>query len=755
MNGMTLHVEGLRWHDPISVVGVPSHSYGYGVVAPPRSWDRGIRNAAHCTPSTGLWRTLELLAPMKKQKLKKELGLFDVYAIATGVTLSAGFFLLPGLAAVEVGAGLPLAYLVAGLLITPGLLSMAELATAMPRAGGVYYFLDRSMGPLMGTVGGFGSWVALSLKSAFALIGIGAYLRLFLPDVNIVPIAAGFAIVFGLLNILGAKKSTSFQSVMVVGLLTLLAWFTGVGLMDLEPTNLSGMFSPASGSLVSTAGLVVVSYMGLTQVASVAEEIRNPERNIPLGMFLAFATAMLVYTVGTAVMVGVVSADVLARDGGDLTPVATVANVLVGSWGTILMTAAAVLAFSSVANAGILSASRYPLAMSRDHVLPRFFSKILGRGAPVYAIYATVGLILMFVLLFDAGRIAKLAGAFQLTMFGLSCLAVIVMRESRIESYDPRFRSPFYPWLHILGVLAPFWLIVEMGILPSLFTGGLITFGAMWYNYYARERVDREGAIYHVFERLGRQRDEGLDRELRQIMKEKGLRDADPFEEVVTGASIIDTPHGTGFRNVIWEASAHLAEACDVSAKELAEDFLEGTLVGMTPVSHGVALPHLRRPDIESARMVLVRCPGGMEMDVDLAEAGDGQSEPVQAVFFLVSPRDDPGQHLRLLAQIAGRVDEEDFMQAWLSASNHQELKEAILRDDRLLALTLEPGTPSASLIGRALKEIPLPEGTLIALVRRGPEVVIPRGATVLQRGDRLTIIGEPVGLGTLEERFK
>ena len=692
---------------------------------------------------------------MKKQKLKKELGLFDVYAIATGATLSSGFFLLPGLAAVGVGSGLPLAYLLAALLIVPGLVSMAELATAMPRAGGVYYFLDRSMGPLMGTVGGFGTWIALILKSAFALIGIGAYLALFLPELNIGPIAAGFAIVFGLLNILGAKKSTSFQSVMVVSLLLLLAWFTGVGLMNIEPGNFSGAFGQASGSLVATAGLVTVSYMGLTKVASVAEEIRNPERNIPLGMFLAFGTAVFVYTVGTAVMVGVVSADVLARDGGDLTPVATVADALVGNWGMILMTAAAVLAFSSVANAGILSASRYPLAMSRDNVLPSLFSKIQGQGAPIYSVLVTVGLILSFVLVFEASGVAKLAGAFQLMMFALSCLAVIVMRESRIESYDPRFRSPFYPWLHILGVLAPFWLIVEMGILPSVFTAGLITFGAMWYNYYARDRVDREGAIYHVFERLGRQRDEGLDRELRQIMKEKGLRDADPFEEVVTAASIIDTPAGTGFRKVIWEASAHLAEACDVSAKELAEDFLQGTLVGMTPVSHGVALPHLRRPDIGSACMVLVRCPGGMKMDVDLAEGRDGQSEPVQAVFFLMSPLDDPGQHLRLLAQIAGRVDKEGFMAAWLSSSNHQELKEAILRDERLLALTLELGTPSASLIGRALKDILLPEGTLIALVRRGPEVVIPRGATVLERGDRLTIIGEPAGLDTLGERFK
>jgi APA family basic amino acid/polyamine antiporter len=692
---------------------------------------------------------------MSKQDLKKELGLFDVYAIATGATLSSGFFLLPGLAAVSVGPGLPLAYVLAGLIILPGLVSMAELATAMPRAGGVYYFLDRSMGPLMGTIGGFGTWIALILKSAFALIGIGAYLRLFLPDLNIAPVSAGFAVLFGFVNIMGAKKSTSFQSVMVVGLLVLLAWFTGLGLMHIELTNFSGAFQQAPGSLVATAGLVVVSYMGVTKVASVAEEVRNPERNIPLGMFLAFGTAAFVYTIGTAVMVGVVSAEVLARNGGDLTPVATVANALVGPWGTIVMTTAAVLAFSSVANAGILSASRYPLAMSRDKILPALFSKVQARGAPIYAVYTTVGLILVFVLLFDASKIAKLAGAFQLMMFALSCLAVIVMRESRIESYDPRYRSPFYPWLHILGVLAPFWLIVEMGLLPSLFTGGLITFGAMWYSYYARERVDREGAIFHVFERLGRQRDTGLDRELRQIMKEKGLRDADPFEEVVTTASIIDTPVGTGFRNVVWEAAAHLADACDVSAKELAEDFLEGTVVGMTPVSHGVALPHLRRPDIESAHLVLVRCHGGTEMDVDFGESRERPSDPVQAMFFLVSPTGNPGLHLRILAQIAGRVDKEDFMEAWLSASDHQELKEAILRDDRLLALTLEPATPSASLIGRALKDVALPEGTLIALVRRGPQVVIPRGATVLERGDRLTIIGEPSGLHTLEKRFK
>ncbi len=691
----------------------------------------------------------------KSKRLKRELGLFDVYAIATGATLSSGFFLLPGLAAVGAGPALPLSYLIAGLLLFPGMLSMAELSTAMPKAGGIYYFLDRSMGPLMGSIGGFGTWISLTLKSAFALIGVGAYLRLYLPDLPMIPLATSFAVLFGLVNLMGAKKTGSFQVVLVIGLLALLIAFTVLGLGQVDPANFVGMFDQSGMSIISTAGLVIVSYMGLTKIASVAEEVKNPERNLPLGMFLAFATAMLVYSVGTAVMVGVVSAPTLAQDGGDLTPVATVAEVLIGPWGAILMTVAALLAFSSVANAGILSASRYPLAMSRDNILPKFFSRVGKRGTPNNAIYVTVAMILFFVIVLDPTKIAKLAGAFQLMMFALSCLAVLVMRESRIASYDPGYRSPFYPWLQVFGILAPFWLIVQMGWLPTVFTFGLITLGAVWYAYYARERVDREGAILHVFERLGRQRDLGLDRELRQIMKEKGLRDADPFEKVVAHAAVIDAPEGAGFQRVIWEASAHLAEECSTSAKNLAEGFLRGTVVGMTPVSRGVALPHLRLPGLDSARMVLVRASQGIEMDVEVEGGGDHDEGPITAVFFLVSPEGNPGQHLRMLAQIAGRVDQDDFAQAWNSARDDQELKEALLRDERVLALSLVEGSEAAKRMGgRPLRDLDLPEGTLVALVRRDTEILVPRGSTVLKHGDRLTIIGEPEGLEKIRDSY-
>ena len=291
-----------------------------------------------------------------------------------------------------------------------------------------------------------------------------------------------------MINYLGAKKSGSFQVMLLVGLLILLLWFCGVGLLQADVAEFSGLYDSGSAGIISTAGLVIVSYMGLTKVASVAEEVENPERNLPLGMFLAFGSVIAIYVVGTSVMVGVVGVTRLARDGGDLTPVATVAEALVGPWGAVIMTVAAVLAFSSVGNAGVLSASRYPLAMGRDRLLPGPFGRIGKRGTPTVGIVATVGLILLCVTLFDPTKIAKLASAFQLVIFALACLAVIVMRESRIESYDPGFRAPLYPSIQIVGILGAFWLIVTMGILPTLFTGGLIMFGAMWFTYYARDR---------------------------------------------------------------------------------------------------------------------------------------------------------------------------------------------------------------------------------------------------------------------------
>lgn len=676
----------------------------------------------------------------KKSRLQKELGLFDVFAVATGTQLSVGFFILPGLAAEQAGSAMVLAYLLAAVPLVPAMLSVAELATAMPRAGGLYYFLDRSLGPLMGTIGGLGTWLTLLLKVAFALVGIGAYASLFFPTAPITGLAVGLAVLLGLLNLFGARASGALQGVLVVGLLSILSLFVATGLPQIDPANLSGFFDTGFGALLSTTGLVYISYAGVTKIASLSEEVRDPERNIPLGIFLGLGATLLAYGLGTFVIVGTVPASELA---GSLTPVALVAERLVGEWGVVVISVAALLAFVAVSNAGILSASRYPLAMSRDRLLPGVLGKLTGSNVPAVAIAATVGLVIATILFLDPAKIAKLASAFQLLMFSLVCLAVIVMRESRIESYDPGYRSPLYPWTQIVGIATPFVLVFQMGGLAIVVSTGFVVAGAILFATYGRHRMSRSGAVYHVFARLGEQGlDAGLDPELRTILREKGLREEDPFEHMVAEAEVIDLDGTMPFEELVSEVSARLAPRVPATREELERGFLEGTRIGVTPVTHGVSLPHLRLFELDRPAMVMVRAPEGIAVDVTDVHGTHSTPEPIHALFFLVSPEEDPKQHLRILAQIAERVDDEGFMESWLGARNEQVLKEILLQDELFVSLRLRSGGAGREWIGNALSELDLPDGVLIALVRRKGRFLVPRGGTVLEEGDRLTILG-------------
>jgi mannitol/fructose-specific phosphotransferase system IIA component (Ntr-type) len=363
---------------------------------------------------------------------------------------------------------------------------------------------------------------------------------------------------------------------------------------------------------------------------------------------------------------------------------------------------------------------------------------------PRLSILVTVGSIILILLFLDPMRIAKLASAFQLLMVALVCFTVLVMRESGIESYDPGYRSPFYPWMQLVGIFAPLWFIVEMGWLPTLFTLGLIIVGTIWYRSYARLKVQRSGAIFHIFARLGQLSQQGLDYELREIMKEKGLRHKDPFNQIIAGSRVINIQERTTFEDVVEQVSVWFAAQIGHSPEVIAEQFLEGTRMGATPVARGVALPHFRTEGIEHTLLAIVRAPRGVKIDVPHPlQPKSFDSQLVQAVFFLVSPEDNPALHLRVLAQIAGLVEHQGFAEIWQRTSNEHDIKELLLRNENCLSLDLTGAGPTAQLIGRNLAQINLPAGSLVALLRRGNEMMVPRANTRLQENDRVTIIGE------------
>lgn len=693
---------------------------------------------------------------MKHKKLEKQLGLWDVYAIATGAMFSSGFFLLPGIAAAETGPSVFLAYLVSGLLVLPTMFSVAELATAMPKAGGTYYILDRSLGPVIGTIGGYGSWLALVLKSAFALIGMGAYLSIFM-DIPIVPVAIILTVVFGILNIVGAKETTTLQKILVAALISIMTFYVLQGLFSVFSSDFiaitreqfTPLFINGSAGFFATVGMVFVSYAGLTKVASIAEEVENPDRNIPLGMILSIISAIIVYVAGVYIMVAVLEPSEFRED---LTPVATAAEAfmhwLPGDLGLILVVVAAVAAFASTGNAGIMSASRYPLAMARDNLIDDWFGKIGTMGTPVFAIISTTVLMILFLVAFNVAQVAKLASAFQLLLFALLNFAVIIMRESKIEEYDPGFYSPFYPWVQIAGMILSAVLILEMGLLAILFTVAVSIFSVGWFYYYASGKVEREGAIFHVHARLGKRKDYGLEREMRTILRDKGLRDEDPYEEIVAHAAVIDEPNrNLSYLTIIEQASAVLAERLNMSEEELVERFCKAREMGTIPLGNNTVINHIRVEEDCQPQMVLVRIPESITVSTEqfevLNKEQTGDVENLCSMIFLVSSKQHSGQHLRTIAHLAEMIDNQHFIERWKSASSETELREILLRDERFINIQISKDNTTRELIGKQIMEIDLPGESLITLLKRNGNIKIPHGQTTLKEHDELSIIGE------------
>jgi amino acid transporter len=424
---------------------------------------------------------------MNKQ-LERDLGLLEVSAISIGAMIGSGIFILPALALEIAGPAVVLAYLLAGLLVVPAALSKSEMATAMPEAGGTYIYIDRGMGPMLGTIAGIGTWFSLTFKSGLALVGGVPYV---LPDLPVTPVALGLGVVLIVLNLVGTKLSGQFQSWLVVLMLGALAWFIFGSAGQVEVGHFDDFFAEGSIGILTATGFVFVSYAGVTKIASVAEEVEQPGRNIPLGMIGSLSVTTFLYLLLVVIMVGVVPVDQLA---GSKIPMSDASQVTLGTTGVYVVLGAALLALISTANAGILSASRYPLAMARNRIFPDILSRISQRfGTPAISIVLTGAALLGLIVLFPLREIAKLASAFQILVFIIINLSLIALREGK-EDYDPEYTAPLYPWMQIFGVVGGVVLLTQMGSTPMVGAAAIIAGGAGWYYYWGRREADREGA---------------------------------------------------------------------------------------------------------------------------------------------------------------------------------------------------------------------------------------------------------------------
>mgnify|MGYP000521168769 CR=1 FL=1 len=438
-------------------------------------------------------------------ELDRTIGLAGAVTIGTGTMIGAGIFVFPGLAAGRAGPAAAVSFAIGAVIALLVALPTSELATAMPESGGGYYFISRGLGTLPGAIVGIGLTFGLMFASAFYLVGLGEYAAAILVEAGLVPTAnisvgpvnvvllAGVVagVLLTVLSVFGTENTESLQNAVVGFLLAILAVFLSVSGLDLlgvrgasrVPAQLAPLgFAP----ILTTAALVFTSFLGFAQIATVAEDIVEPDRNLPLSMVGSVLLVGVLYIVTLLIAGSTFEPSVIGPMGE--TAIVEVAREYLGFGGVVVILIAGLLATISSANASILSASRALYGLSSDALVPEAAARVNREyGTPHFALSFVGGVTVVLVATGRTEVLAEVASFLHLIMYGLICVVLITIRRRDPAWYDPAFTCPGYPAVPIVGGLASFALIGFMQLLSQILGATLAVVAAAWYLVYARD----------------------------------------------------------------------------------------------------------------------------------------------------------------------------------------------------------------------------------------------------------------------------
>ena len=612
------------------------------------------------------------------ERLQKKLGLLEVFCIASGAMISSGIFILPGLAFAHAGPAVILSYFIAGLACIPTIMSMSELASAMPRAGGDYFYIARGFGSFVGTIAGFGSWFALSFKSAWALIGMGVYLGLLI-SFPVQWTAVGLCAFFVVLNIAGVREASRFQVFLVAGLIGIMFLYIIRGLPHVDPARFIPFFPKGQLAMFGTASFVFVAYGGLTKIVAMAEEIDRPERNLLLGMVISLSVCAVLYVLMVTVTVGIVNPEILS---GTLMPITKGAEVFSGGAFQAAIGVGASLAFLTTANAGIMSASRYLFGMSRDGHLPAVFQKISRFQTPHVAVLATGLFMSCVILALKLEILVKVGSVIFLLLYIFANATVILFRESGLASYRPTFRSPLYPYLQVAGILLTGFLLLEVSTGVLFLTLIFICASAMVYRRAAHRKVVRDSVLGHIVRQLI-----SVDRELTAVDVSTELREIvisrdnieddsyyrrlkhEIFDDIINSSSVLDVKGRLKIEPLFRRVAEALSRELPLDRLELLRKFMEREKTSTTIVEPGIAIPHLIVEGKEMLKVLFVRAKEGIIFP-------DGSV--VHILIVVVSSPDRRHLHLKMLGYFVGMIEDQDFSNDWFFHLEEKQLGEKV-----------------------------------------------------------------------------
>ncbi len=330
-----------------------------------------------------------------KSGLKRDVGLFGVVALAAGAVIGGGPFVLAGPASALAGPGVWLAYLIIGLPMITVAVSYAAVASAMPIEGGTYYYPSRVLTPFIGFLGGWARWLAYITPLALTAFVFSDHIQTVAPGLPAALLMVGFIGFFYLLNVLGIKISSTAQTIMFCILVGGFVVFIGAGLPKADPANLSPVMPFGFSGAVKAAALLFFAYVGFDAAAEIGEEVKNPSRNVPLGIIIGLLICIVLYVLMSVTASGTLPWTEQAKSS---TPIYDAAKIVLPDVAATLLLLVVVMAVATSQNGFQLAASRIVLSLGRDRIIPQRLGSVNQRfGTPVWGLTASVLIALIFV----------------------------------------------------------------------------------------------------------------------------------------------------------------------------------------------------------------------------------------------------------------------------------------------------------------------------------------------------------------------
>jgi len=420
-------------------------------------------------------------------RLGRNLGLLEALAIGVSSMIGAGIFVLSGNAAQLAGPAVTISFGLSGLSVLLTALSFVELATAMPRAGGPYVYVREAFGETLGFLIGWSLWVGLALATAFYAIGFAQYVHVLFRSIGI-PIVSVVTVLFLLaINLVGSKSAGKLQNAVVLLLLLSLAVYIAAGWNEVDRALHSPFLPYGWEPVVSTSASVFVSFLGFELIATAAEELRNPKRDLPLATISSVIGVTLLYVLVLYVATGLMPHFDL---GQTRTPISDTARRSLGPIGVVVAVIGGLLATLSSANTSIMASSRIAWAMARDHLIPGFLASVHRKWSSPHAAVGVTGVIVLGALLMeDVTILAGAAGFLHLYPFLAVNLAVLKMRGRK--NYQPTFRVPGGPVLPVTAAVSTLVLLTKVHLHDFAWGMVLVLPGALYYIATGRYGLSR------------------------------------------------------------------------------------------------------------------------------------------------------------------------------------------------------------------------------------------------------------------------